>query len=204
MGWKASIATIVFETTSAVNQLLLWISLKCSILNHVKGLKTSSGRKSPAWAAVALIFDWTDTVVVSPVPFSGSIFESHRWAGLGCAASLVTFEVVVISRLLSSHGSVFVDASFEWLSAISIVVDNASHILTEDVVSLSGVWMQTNKWLLFGFEGVKEVLDWLLCKGCLASKNVVKVVINVSRYSCSKEWRCEKTRECLKHLKLIT
>jgi len=68
VGWKTTVASIVVEGTSAVNQLLFGKRIESSVFDEGGGFKASNSGEGPARSTVSLILDWGDSSNSSPIP----------------------------------------------------------------------------------------------------------------------------------------
>lgn len=78
MGWKTSVATVVVEGTSAVNELLLSERGEFTVGNQLMGLKGSDSGESPAASTLALVLNGRNLSRSSPVELSWSLGESSN------------------------------------------------------------------------------------------------------------------------------
>jgi len=128
MWWESTTATMVIKITSTINQLLFTQVSVLSIFNQIVSFYTTNSRESPTTATFSLVFDWADTIVISPVPVGRSIFQlsfSHLNALVSGRAILrSSHDMEVICKFFISHVTVAVDPFFIFGVSISVVFNN--------------------------------------------------------------------------------
>ena len=141
VGWETTVAAVVVEVAGAVNELLLSISCKNTVLNKVGALKATNSGEGPARTTAALIFDRGNSTLVLPVPgFGRSIrcirIGSQRRATVGSGAILlgillIVSKIEVLGEFLESHGRELIDALLPGVLFITIMLDNLINLLEE-------------------------------------------------------------------------
>ena len=152
VGWETTVAAVVVEAAGAVNELLLSIGCKDTVLDKVGALKTTNSGEGPARTTAALIFDGGNTTLVLPVPGVRSIIRigSQRRATVGSGAILlgillIVSQIEVLGEFLESHGRELIDALLPGVLFIAIMLDNLIDFLEElndGIVRLQVDWGQ--------------------------------------------------------------
>jgi hypothetical protein len=65
---QATVASVVVESTGAIDELLLGKSVVLVQVNRFSGFDIAGCREGPAGSALALVFYWRDLVVFAPIP----------------------------------------------------------------------------------------------------------------------------------------
>lgn len=136
VGWKTTVAAKVVEAACAVNELLLRVGSQSTVFDQMARLEAPNRGECPAGATLALVLNWTDSVVVTPVPLIGSVFVWRVVGRLSSATVLVSPQTEVLDELFVRHGSELVNALLVSLGFIGIVAHNILHIGLENFESL--------------------------------------------------------------------
>ena len=154
VGWETTVAAVVVEVSGAVNELLLSIGCKDTVLDKVGALKATDSGEGPARTTAALIFDGGNSTLVLPVPGVRSVgsirIGSQRRATVGSGAILfgillIVSQIEVLGEFFESHGRELIDALLPGVLFIAIMLDNLIDFLEElndGIVRLQVDWGQ--------------------------------------------------------------
>ena len=102
---EASVAAVVALLSGAVDELLLGKGDEIASLLEVSALGGTSGREGPAGAALALVLDWSDVTLSSPVDgvWVGLAAGGWHWlavrVGLGAVSKSVVLNPLLVGEI---------------------------------------------------------------------------------------------------------
>jgi hypothetical protein len=134
---ETSIAAVVVVVASAINELLFTNVSESAIFHIEVSFKRAYCRESPAASTLALILNWSNYSLVSPVPVRRHILDLlEHISPISGRAFLLNAQVVVVKELLLSHITELIDALLVGAASISVVLDDLLHLLCEDGLAI--------------------------------------------------------------------